>query len=140
MQGYAGLYRPCTMHRALEALHYTHGCTGPAPLAGMYRPCTIRMAVRAFTIHRAVQPNTVHAGLYRPLFAELYRPRAIARPRAVLTLHYTQGCIGTALYGGMCRPSTMCWTLEVLHHLQDFAIHALYAGICRPCIKCERSH
>ena len=44
---YAGLYRPCTIHRSVLALYYTQGCTGSVLYAGLYRPCTIRSAVQA---------------------------------------------------------------------------------------------
>ena len=62
MQGFAGpelfveLYRPCTIHRAVQALyyipkavqaqHYTQGCVGPTLNERLYRPCSIGSAVQ----------------------------------------------------------------------------------------------
>ena len=42
---YVGLYRPCTIGRAVQDLHNLHGFAGPALYVGLYRPCTICKAV-----------------------------------------------------------------------------------------------
>ena len=38
---YAGVYRPYTIRRAEQALHYTQGCTAPELYPGLWRPTTI---------------------------------------------------------------------------------------------------
>ena len=44
---YAGLYRRCTILRAVQALHYSQGCTDPTLCARVYRSCTICGVVQA---------------------------------------------------------------------------------------------
>ena len=41
----AGLYRPCTMGRAVQDLHYMQGFAGLSLFVGLYRHCTIRRAL-----------------------------------------------------------------------------------------------
>ena len=138
MQGCAGptlnadLYRPCTIGRAVQELHYMHGFTGPALyyawlcmyspalFAGLYRPYTIPRAVLASyytqywpcNIRRDLQALHCIQGIVGPLLnTGLYRPCTICRPytncRSVQVLHYRQGCTGPALYTGICSPSTI---------------------------------
>ena len=51
MQGCAGpilctgLYSPCTIHRAVEALYCTQVFVGLELYAGLYRPCAIGRAL-----------------------------------------------------------------------------------------------
>ena len=61
---YAGLYRHCTIRRAVQALHYTQGCTGHELYAGLSRPNTECRAVQALHYRHGCIVPALYAGLY----------------------------------------------------------------------------
>ena len=50
----------------VQALLYMQGFAGPAPYAGLYRSCTIRKAVLALQYMQGFAGNALHTELYRP--------------------------------------------------------------------------
>ena len=83
----ARLYRPYIIRRAVEALHNTQGCTGPAVYAGLCRPCSIHSALKVLHYTQGFAGPAVYVGLYRPNSIH----------RAVQAMHYMQGCVGPTL-------------------------------------------
>ena len=104
-------YRPCSIGRAVQDLHYTQGFTGLALFVGLHRPCYIPKAELALHyICRNVL--TLHYIC-----------------RNVLTLHYTHGCAGPSLYTGLHRPCTIDKAVHAMHYSQVFVGPVVYAGL-----------
>ena len=85
---YAGLCRPNTVIRALQAQRYLQGCTYLSLYPGLYWPCVIHMALQFLKSTQGF----------------------------VLFMHGTQGVPGPALYAELYRLSTICRALQGLYH------------------------
>ena len=106
---YAGLFKYCTIRRAVQILHYMQGCTVLTLYAWLGRPYTIHRAVQAQHYTQGSTCPAQYAGLCMLCALRIKGLCSFSTiNRSVQVLHYTQACAGPSQYAGLYRPYSIC--------------------------------